>query len=325
MGRLNHENGVAIPGYGHPVLLTGDDTFTTDPAQSQLYLYQAASRKQLWNDNGALYGFVSDTAGYNDYYDFTQGDTTSITGHFTAMDPTAAKGTQSALESDSDTKGVFQFLRIEDIAYDRNDPNIVYFADSGRAASSAGANPYASTNGRIFKMVLDPTDPTVVTSLSILIEGEGFALKDVTAIHQPDNLETTETGLLVTEDPSSGNQFAAGDTSANATTARVWRYDFTGMTKAVVARVDQSTDEATGDVDNAGAGNQGAWEASGIIDVSRYYGDGAFLITVQAHSRWINKKDGPDNTGPSAVPDGIPDFTYKREDGQLLLIRIPGA
>ena len=28
MGRHNHENSVAIPGYGHPVVLSGDDTFT---------------------------------------------------------------------------------------------------------------------------------------------------------------------------------------------------------------------------------------------------------------------------------------------------------
>ena len=40
---------------------------------------------------------------------------------------------------------------------------------------------------------------------------------------------------------------------------------------------------------------------------------------------------GADNFGPSASlanttgPDGQPDFTYKREGGQLLLIRIPGA
>src|SRR5215210_920412 len=29
MGRHNHENSVPIPGYGHPVVLSGDDTFTS--------------------------------------------------------------------------------------------------------------------------------------------------------------------------------------------------------------------------------------------------------------------------------------------------------
>ena len=41
MGRLNHENSVAIPGYGKPVMFTTDDTFTTTPSQSQLYSYIA--------------------------------------------------------------------------------------------------------------------------------------------------------------------------------------------------------------------------------------------------------------------------------------------
>src|SRR5918998_114057 len=31
MGRHNHENSVAIPGYGKPVVLSGDDTFTSGP------------------------------------------------------------------------------------------------------------------------------------------------------------------------------------------------------------------------------------------------------------------------------------------------------
>ena len=31
MGRHNHENSVAIPGYRHPVVLSGDDTFTSGP------------------------------------------------------------------------------------------------------------------------------------------------------------------------------------------------------------------------------------------------------------------------------------------------------
>ena len=70
MGRLNHENDVAIPGYGHPVVLSGDDTFTSDPAGSQLYSYLANSSDSLWNDQGDLYGFVSDNPAVDDYYDF---------------------------------------------------------------------------------------------------------------------------------------------------------------------------------------------------------------------------------------------------------------
>ncbi|HEX9350469.1 MAG TPA: hypothetical protein VF877_04270, partial [Gaiellaceae bacterium] len=57
MGRHNHENDVGLPGYGHPVVLSGDDTF--DAPASQLYLYSAASGHALWNDEGTLYAFVA--------------------------------------------------------------------------------------------------------------------------------------------------------------------------------------------------------------------------------------------------------------------------
>ena len=45
-----------------------------------------------------------------------------------------------------------------------------------------------------------------------------------------------------------------------------------------------------------------------------------FLINVQAHTLWVDRAPGDDNYAPVG-----PDFTYKREGGQLLLIRIPGA
>ena len=86
------------------------------------------------------------------------------------------------------------------------------------------------------------------------------------------------------------------------------------------ARVDQSADEGPTDVDAAGRGNLGAWEASGIIDVSRWFGAGNFLVTVQAHTLWVAKDTPTDGVGHEGQP-----FTYKREGGQVLLLHIPGG
>jgi hypothetical protein len=301
LGRMNHENSVAIPGYGEAVLVTGDDTFAAP--SSQLYMYTAANASGVWNDTGHLWAFVSDDAAVNDYGDLSLGD--DVSGQFIAVPDAIADGDQTALETWSNANNVFQFIRIEDLAYDRNDHNVVYFADTGEPRAIANPatgrlqrGPSGTTgpypNGRIFRMVLDNEDPTVVDSLSILVDADAGGYGNVGALHQPDNLETTANSLLITEDPGGHNRFAG------ATNARLWRYDLaTGEMTAVAVVSDPTAD----------------WESSGVVDASQYFGDGAFLINVQAHTVFVDTAPLPSN----------PSITQKREGGQLLLIRIDGA
>jgi hypothetical protein len=375
MGRHNHENAVAIPGYDDLAVMSGDDTFTngaltipaggplaagTRPAQSQLYSYIASDTDSLLADRGDLWAFVSDTPGFNDYYDFVPGSAQVVTGHFvkvpkniaTGLDedgteikasdvgfpappangswqrdnrtttPTGLDGPQWVLEYWSQLNNVFQFVRVEDLAYDKRPgmENVVYIVDSGRGTAGApGAG--VSTNGRVWKMVLDRNDPKTVTSLTVFVEGDESEVKTVAEIHQPDNIESTPTGVLVTEDPGSSQQFNAAQqiSDPRATTARLWWVPFSGQPQVVV-KVDQSADGGPTDVDGRPAGNWGAWETSGIVDASAAFGPGSFLIDVQASSLWVEQAPGDDNNG-----DGQPDFTFKRAGGQLLLLTIPGT
>jgi hypothetical protein len=333
------------------------------PSQSQIYSYVAPSTNALLADEGDLWAFVSDTPGVRNYYDVLPNSGTVVTGHFipvpkniaTGLNPDGSEvkaadfgfplpptngswqldlrsttpvgvdGPQWVLEYWSDTNNVFQFVRVEDIAYDKRPgmQNVVYIVDSGRgrtAAQSLDTPNFRSTNGRVWRMELDPSDPTVVTSLTVFVEGDDNPVKTLNEVHQPDNIETTATGLLLTEDPGSSQQFTAAQQVSDpaATTARLWYVPFSGSPQ-VVAKVDQSADGGSTDVDGRAAGNWGAWETTGIIDASAAFGPGAFLINVQAHTLWVEKAPGDDNNG-----DSQPDFTYKREGGQLLLIRIPG-
>jgi hypothetical protein len=389
MGRHNHENDVAIPGFDKLVVLSGDDTFTSGPlsdplsttsplaalapSQSQLYSYQAGNTKNILADKGDLWAFVSDDPAFDDYYDFTPSSTQSVSGRFIKVPRNIATGKNSdgseitaadigypappndgtwqrdlrtnntvgidgpqwVLEYWSQLHNVFNFVRVEDIAYDKRPGmgNVVYVVDSGRGtagASQAGR----SSNGRVWKMVLDPVNPKEVTSLTVFVEGDDNPVKTLNEIHQPDNIETTQTGILVTEDPGSSQQFTPAQQAsdpANATTARLWYVPFSG-TPEVVVKIDQSADETLADQDPPDVitpgsmlnspGNWGAWETSGIVDASAAFGAGAFLIDVQAHTFWVDKADGPDTFIDSETVN--PDFTYKREGGQLLLIRIPG-
>ena len=312
IGRYNHENTVAVPGYGHPVLLSGDDTFTAP--SSQLYMYTAASAAAVWNDQGSLWAFKSDDLLVNDYSDLSGAATAS--GHFIPVPRQIALGDQTGLERWSNANNVFQFIRVEDIAYDRSHSNVIYFADTGEPRALPSLDPAARMtrgpsgtqgpfpNGRVFKLVLDPNDETHVLSLSILIEGDplGAASAGNTAfIHQPDNLETTGASLLIQEDPGSQNQYAASN--ANGTTARIWRYDLGSGTLSVAAKVNQAADPSAA---------QGSWESSGIIDASEAFGPGAFLLDVQAHTILMDVTQ-------------VGTLTFKREGGQLMLLRIPGA
>jgi secreted PhoX family phosphatase len=403
MGRHNHENDVAVPGYEDDeglVVLSGDDTFFTTPllppyktAWSQLYSYIASDTDALMNDEGDLWAFVSDDPDYDDYYDFAPGDTTSISGHFIKVPKEVARGKKpdgteltstnagytgmqapptnppvagpppdgpqwvldqwgnaeiNEQDDPAPTTGenVFRFVRLEDIAYDKRPgmENVVYLADSGRAARPGAVSPpfadALSTNGRIWKLVLDEENPTIVDSLSILVEGEDHltARDDLMGafreIHQPDNIETTTNGsLFVQEDPSSNNQYALPREDFE-TPARLWRIDLDATNpdadaaRDVAAEVNQVLDETPGyDVDGPQTSpptiqraNLGNWESSGVIDASSVFGPGAYLVTIQAHSLWIEKADGPDRLAPAGK-----DFTFKREGGQLALVYLdPG-
>ena len=321
MGRHNHENSVAIPGFDDLVVLSGDDTFSAP--SSQLYSYIASDTDALWDDEGALWAFVGEE-GFNDYGDLALGD--DITGEFIPVPRNVAVGDQNALESWSNANNVFQFIRIEDIAYDRGDPHVVYFADTGEPRAiadpatgrlqrgpSGTMGPYP--NGRIFRMVLDDEDPTQVDSLSVLIDADPLGAGNPLAMHQPDNLETTADSLLIQEDPGSHNQFSLSNPAGVG--ARVWKYDLSSGALDAVIEVDQSLDEAAGyDIDPSAAANLGAWESSGIVDASSIWGPGWFLIDVQAGSLILEREDGM--LGDRAV-------TFEREGGQLLRVNIPGA
>jgi hypothetical protein len=332
------------------------------PAQSQLYSYIAPTEDALLADEGDLWAFVSDTPGVRNYYDVIPGSGQVVTGHFVkvpkniatglnpdgteikaadvgfpapptngswqrdlrSVPPLGIDGPQWVLEYWSDINNVFQFVRVEDIAYDKRPGmgTVVYIVDSGRGrrpTESLDTPNFRSTNGRVWRMVLDRNDPTKVTSLTVFVEGDDNPVQTLSEVHQPDNIETTANGLLLTEDPGSSQQFPAGSALPNATTARLWHVPFSG-TPEVVARIDQSADGGPTDVDGRPNGNWGAWETSGIVDASDAFGPDMFLINIQAHTLWVEKAPGDDNNH-----DGQPDFTYKREGGQLLLLHIPDA
>lgn len=311
-GRMNHENTVVVPGGWTNVVvaLTGDDTFSAP--SSQLYQYSAASESAFKGDNGSLWAFrvtskntesvipSSSSNGANDYLDISLGDT--MTGEFILVPSDIAHGTytgqpQADLEAWSNLNNVFQFIRVEDIAYDPGAPSTVYFADTGSTVQpdpvtgrmkTGGTTPQ---NGRIFKMVLNETDPKVVDSFTVLADGNTTGL-----FTRPDNVAVGQGTLMVQEDASS-----------NPTNNDIWSYPLAGAGGpwARVATVTQATAET-----------------SGIVDASEWLGAGWWIIDVQSH---VTQRAFARNQFYTTPITGavIGPYTVRRELGQLLLLYIP--
>lgn len=311
MGRHNHENSVVVPGgWNEIAILSGDDTFNAP--SSQMYLYTAASDDAVIADQGSLWAFrVTATQdgpvdatdafnGANDYGDMTKDDVWS--GEFLRVPDAVADGDQDALENWSNANNVFQFIRVEDIATDDHDPRVVYFADTGEARALTdeqwtALSPDNTASGRLHR---GPSSGPFGDF------GNGRLFKFVMNADDPrivDEFSIFQDGDTV---PADGVNFIRHpdnvDTSANSlmvqedtSNAKIWRYDFNSDTWSIVASV-----------------NDPEGESSGIIDMSKWLGAGWWALDVQAH-------------GTNVDSETIGDVTYKREDGQLLLMQLPGS
>jgi hypothetical protein len=318
MGRINHENAMILPGSWDKIaVLSGDDTFSAP--SSQLYEYLADDEGSIWADEGHLLAFrVTDKNGVsvdagdpfndaNDYSDISTGD--HFKGRFIRVPAAIAKGLttrppQDALERWSNNHNVFQFIRVEDTAYDPDvgpgERPVMYLSDTGSSSALVDEGPGGTGrlrardplvdpsgpfgNGRVFKMEFAPQNPRRVVDFSIVLDGNAPTSPISPALKNPDNLGISANSLMVQEDISSG------------TASRVLRYDLSTGVWSVVAAVTTV-----------------GWESSGIVDASAFYGPGTWLLDVQAHSIFVE--------GPTLV-DGI---NYKTEGGQLILLTVPGT
>jgi hypothetical protein len=311
MGRHNHENVMVLPGdWDKIAMISGDDTFSAP--SSQLYLYLAENEEAIWADEGRLLAFrvthkngvrvrAGDAFnGANDYGDISGDD--RLRGRFIRVPRGIATGTtalppQEALERWSNRHNVFQFIRVEDTAYDPNvgpgENPVMFVADTGSSSAvpdpatgrltSGTGGPYG--NGRLFRMEFAKNNPRRVVDFSIVLDGNAATnpLAPGPAMKSPDNLGISSSSLMVQEDISSG------------TASRILRYDLSTGAWSVVAMV-----------------NTIGWESSGIVDASAFYGPGTWLLDVQAHTIFVDEED-------------VGDVTLKREGGQLILLTVDGS
>ncbi len=300
MGRLNHESVVVVPGgWDQLAMLTTDDTFSAP--SSQLYMYLADDQDAIFADEGSLYAMritgVDGTPvdptdafnGANDYLDLDVGE--AFQAEFIEVPRGIATGDQDGLENWSNDNNVFQAIRLEDAAVDKNSSRVVYIADTGasrvvpdaatgRLTRGPSGTVGSADNGRIIRLVLNADDPTVVDSLTILADGDAVGTDVYVPMTSPDNIDTSKNSLMVQEDTDG---------------AQIWQHRFNQNSWRSVATVPDG-------------------ESSGIVDASAWFGGGTWLLDVQGHG-----------TNVAEDVDSIPGTLIKRESGQLMLLKIPAS
>ena len=276
LGRFAWENSLANPSTGDKTVVIGTD----DSTPGQVYVYVGAKKatgnaiERAGLTGGELYGIT--TPGFADEYDPATGNgvpgfnptafTLSGLGNVGGLDP-------AGLQALSESKGVTEWWRPEDGAWDAKNPNVFYFNTTAKFDGTS----------RLWKLTFrDVRNPELGGKVTRLLDGtEGQ--------HMLDNMAAASNGkqLILNEDP--GN---------NAYLASVYSYSLRSGRLTKVAEHDPNRFTETGGqfltIDE---------ESSGTIDVSRFFGQGTYLITTQVHQALAD---------PELV-----------ENGQLQILRVP--
>ena len=302
LGLFSHENTIHVPYFyenaNKTVLLGFEDG---DETESEVYMYVADIPNDLLVGKGQLYVFGAvENSTYNTWNDIYYSDNgTQVNGTFIPLSWDYNIQNATDLDTEAIIAGGFQFIRPEDGAMDKRpgSQNILYMAETGGETDEndeviqPGLNGQNWTNGRMYQFeFIDPTDPTRAT-FHVMFDGNDPKAPGFHVLTNPDNIDTSVRSLMINEDRIDANRMNATSPYNVTQNAQILRVDLANPTNIVpVAFVNQ--------IEDRGAAH-GDWESSGILDISKYFGDGSWLVDVQAHT----------------IDEG----------GQLLLLRIPGS
>ncbi|HET9250921.1 MAG TPA: alkaline phosphatase PhoX [Candidatus Eisenbacteria bacterium] len=293
LGRFAHEMTLILPvSSGKLVAILTEDYY---PGESQLYMYLAENDAAFLSGRGNLYVFRGNPPAGSQRTRLASMVTKGrpITGRFVPV--SAREGgpwlSPRVFEARAQAAGSTNFVRLEDAAVDRSNANSFFFTDTG---SDDFFDPVTGRlvtgKGRLYSMRLDPFDPTRVEELRVLLDGD-----EGDDIHRPDNIDSDDRYVWIQEDPGGFRGLHP---------SRILRYDTQGRRVDVMAEVAER-DPTKGELLPRGIG--GAWESTGILNVSEIFGQDTWLIAVQAHNV------------------EMPRHLEQRGSGQLLLLRGPKA
>ncbi len=294
LGHFPKENSAVAPNTGDRTVVISLEDGPESP-DSQLYMYvghknRTASSVLRRNglDNGKLYVFASTTAGKTSEVNFRNG---SIDGHWVEI-PDAESLSDIQLEKVSDRKGAFGFVRLEDGTFNPARPGEFFFNSTGGAEGNL--------LGRGYRLTLNDGNPTGSARLSIIFNTEQLVARGMDAPVSPDNIGINGSFLTIQEDPTTFGREALAKLGRDSS---VWRYNLNNL----AVSPERFPGARVGVVNDPGRDGvpvpPGSWETSGIVAAESVFGQGSWILDVQAHA-------------PTTPPG-----RNTVEDGQLLVMR----
>ncbi|WP_010523067.1 alkaline phosphatase PhoX [Aquimarina agarivorans] len=300
-GQWSTENAVVIGKDAYPtqtVAFIGDDQSDNSVPQGHLGMY-VGNRGDL--EGGKLYTLKVSADGIVNEVDMVEGE--EYTAEFVEMTETEI----TALNQEAMDKGAMGFSRVEDIDWRRGtaeNQRELYFAVTGRNTESLVGK--GTILGRVYKVVLDETDPTGPAKITCVLDGDKVdGIAD--GFHSPDNILVTENYAYIQEDP---NGYADVNDDIVGF-AKVYQYNLSSGELKTVLECDQEK------ASNLGIGNTSRyWELTGMIDVTDITGSdkSQFLLITQNHG-W-EPADGSAFTDPTANAD----VANSRKEGSMLYL-----
>jgi hypothetical protein len=309
VGYYAHEQQVAVPGFrGKTVVVNFDDDGTSgadlssEAGESELYMYVADDARGVLSGEGRLYVFQSDTEGVDDVGDLAEGQI--IVGSWIPVPEEVVLdmggGSKPGLDEwvDDPAHDAFDFTRLEDGFYDkvsnrtRGNPGL-YFFDTGDPTLGTGGDGFWDHWGSIYRMEwADRQDPSGTTYLKLLARSEGPG----TGWASPDNGDMNADGVIMLQEDRAAGPWTQDE-------ARIFAFERASNGDLVDPAGTAVAQTLGSDCleDSGGA----CWETSGIEDVSRWFGENAWLFDVQSK---LPRADCPECV----------------TDGQLLLIKVGG-
>jgi len=245
--------------------------------------------------------------------------------------------TQRTLWSRAEEAGAFGLSRPEDAAYNPQNPSEAVIASTG--VDTYDVDPDTETGsdtfGTIYLVDTDFSDihnPTA--TLTIIYDGDTDPTR---ALRSPDNLDWADDGFIYVQEDEAEEDTLSGDEAlflndpavdpdqppvANPNEAGIVRLNPDTGELLRVANIDRSVvlDASIAEPEDAidrDAGFGGEWESSGILDVSRLFGEQGgtlFLFDVQAHGIEDQRSKEPSNPNSRIEDDDLV------EGGQLLFL-----